>query len=571
MDQSVKSLFMIDNFMNSYDEVFGGVTMSESGKICRSVDGDARSVSDSNSTQSVKARKIYVQSLVLSIQNMGRPNVLWICTDQQRFDTLGCYANEFVETAHIDGMASEGVRFDRCYSQCPVCTPSRASFLTGRYPRTTRCRQNGQRIPEDELLITRSLADSGYTCGLAGKLHIAPCNPNKPEEPMTERRIDDGYAEFHWSHHPGPDWPTNEYIHWLRERNIEFEDDLVDDEGSGARRIDRSHEFDDVADCEYVQISLPPEYHQTTWCADKAINFIEANAEEDQPWLFSVNTFDSHHAFDPPMEYLERYLDRLDEIPLPNYEDGEIKNKSVFQHQDHNGGYNTPGYFAYSEMSERDHRLVRAAYWAMCDLIDDQVGRMLEALERTGQREDTLVIFMSDHGELLGDHGIYLKGPYFYESAIRVPLVVSQPGTIPEGVESDALVELVDLAPTLLDAVEEEPLPRMQGQSLWPLLIGDTDVDAHRDVVYSEYYNAMPWHDDPELPFGTMVRTDRYKLVKMHRLASSELYDLETDPNETQNRWDDPAYASIKMNLLDTLADQMAETVDPVPERQAPW
>ena len=146
-----------------------------------------------------------------------RPNVLWICTDQQRHDTLGCQGNDFVRTPHLDRLAAGGMRFTRAFSQSPVCTPSRASFLTGRYPRTTRCRQNGQSIPEDEVLVTRLLADAGYTCGLAGKLHLSPCHPEVTHG--SERRIADGYDEFHWSHHPSPDdWPTNEYFHWLRER-----------------------------------------------------------------------------------------------------------------------------------------------------------------------------------------------------------------------------------------------------------------------------------------------------------------------------------------------------------------
>jgi arylsulfatase A-like enzyme len=138
----------------------------------------------------------------------SRPNILWICTDQQRFDTLGCYGNRFVNTPNIDALSQQGVLFEQVFSQSPVCTPSRASMLTGRYPSTARCRQNGASIPADEVLITRLLSDAGYICGLSGKLHLSVCNPKA--SPGTERRINDGYDEFHWSHHPNPDWPTNE-------------------------------------------------------------------------------------------------------------------------------------------------------------------------------------------------------------------------------------------------------------------------------------------------------------------------------------------------------------------------
>lgn len=480
-------------------------------------------------------------------------NILWICTDQQRWDTLGCYGNEFVETPNIDRLAERGVLFERAYSQSPVCTPSRASFLTGRYPRATRCRQNGQSIPADERLVTRLFADEGYTCGLSGKLHISTCHPEV--SPATERRIEDGYDEFHWSHHPDPDWPTNEYIHWLREKGAEYE--RTSYRGS-----------------KHVQTSVPAEHHQTTWCAEKAVDFIEANASFENPWLFSVNMYDPHHAFDPPEDYLERYLDRLEDIPLPDYEPGELEDKPPFQNIDHRGAYGGEAGLPFHEMSGEDHRLVRAAYWAMCDLIDEQVGRMLDALEETGQLEDTLVIFMSDHGEMLGDHGIYLKGPYFYEPAIRVPLVVSWPGIVPANRRSEALVELVDLAPTLLEAAGLSPHPGMQGRSLWPMLTGEADLDHHREDIYCEYYNAMPWHTDPEA-HATMIRTEEHKLVAAHgtrsRQTSGELYDLRRDPKELRNLWDGPDYLAIKCELLQKLCDRMAWTVDPLPEREAKW
>ena len=367
--------------------------------------------------------------------------------------------------------------------------------------------------------------------------------------PGTEPRTADGYDEFHWSHHPAPDWPTNEYIHWLREQDVTLTRKPRDD-------------------CRYVDVGMPEQHHQTTWCAQKAVDFIEANAEFDAPWLFSVNIYDPHHPFDPPPDYLARYLDRLDEIELPNYAPGELDDKPSFQRVDHTGAYAGDAGYPFSEMNEHDHRMLRAAYWAMCDLIDVQVGRILAALEATGQREDTIVVFQTDHGEMLGDHGIYLKGPYFYEPAVQVPLIVSWPGRLDGGRRSTALVEYVDLAPTLLDAVGLPAEPGMQGRSLWPLLTGAADLDRHRDDVYCEYYNAMPWHTDPAAQ-ATMVRTDRYKLVAVHGQDTGELYDLHADPAERHNRWHDPEFAAVRADLLRRLCDRMAWTVDPLPARQA--
>src|SRR5690606_21501914 len=365
-----------------------------------------------------------------------------------------------------------------------------------------------------------------------------------------ERRINDGYDLFHWSHHPGEDWPVNEYSNWLRSKGKEYKQEKI-------------------AECNHVVYGPDAEDHQATWCANKAIEFIEAHEHRQQPWLFSVNIFAPHHPFDPPKSYLKRYLDILDDIPEPNYVEGELNDKPEVQKRDHRGAYANPNLYPYCNMSDLDHKYTRAAYWAMCDLIDDQVGRMMETLEETGQLENTIVIFMSDHGEMLGDHGIYLKGPYFYEPAIKVPLIVSMPGTVLQGQRSTALVELVDIAPTLLEAAGLPRYPGMQGRSLWPMLTGEAPLDQHRDDIYCEYYNAMPWHRDPTAQ-ATMVRTERYKLVAVHGVGG-ELYDLERDPNETHNQWDNPDYAPVKLELFSRLCDRMAYTVDPLPERRAAW
>lgn len=483
-----------------------------------------------------------------------KPNILWICTDQQRFDTLGCYGNDFVKTPNLDRLAHSGVQFKHAFSQSPVCTPSRASFLTGRYPRTTRCRQNGQSIPEDEVLVTKLFADAGYNCGLSGKLHISACHPSICH--TTERRIKDGYSVFHWSHHPGEDgngdsnWANNEYNLWLNENGIKYERKPY----KGSKQ---------------VQVSMPEKYHQTTWCVNEAVKFIESNGNYKNPWLFSVNIYDPHHAFDPPIDYLERYMDNLEQIPLPNFVSGELDNKPSFQLSEYkNGGYNHNKRFIYDNMSEYDHKLVKAAYWAMVDVIDKQVGRLIDILEKTGQLDNTIIIYMSDHGEMLGDHGIYMKGPHFYDSMIRVPLIISWRGKTLKGTLSDALVELTDIAPTLLEAAGIEAYPGMQGRSLWRLLTGEADADEHREDVFCEYYNAMPTHKDPKA-FLTMIRNKKYKLVCQHGSDMGELYDFDSDPNETHNLWNEENYDKIKYKMIKRMCDRLAETCDPLPVREA--
>ena len=485
-------------------------------------------------------------------------NILWICTDQQRYDTLGCTGNPFVHTPNLDRLAEEGMLVTRAYSQSPVCAPSRGSFLTGRYPRTSGPRQNGQDIDPKERLLPRILKDHGYFCGLSGKLHLSACHDKTGR--LTEPRIDDGYDFFSWSHHPQPvhgtNWPANAYNQWLIREGVEY------------KTTER-------ADCRYVKTGMPEEYHQTTWCVNEALAFMETARQYGKDWMFSINFFDPHHDFDPPEAYFKPYLEDLDRLPLPEYKEGELDTKPIFQQKDHGGAYDNQGGYPYPAMTDHDHRMVKAAYYAMIDLIDRQVGRLLDYLKESGQEQDTLVVFHSDHGETLGDHGIYLKGPYMYECNVHVPLILRLPGVIPAGMRRDALVGLVDLAPTFLDLLSLPAEPGMQGRSFKPLLTDADAADCFRTSVYAEYYNANIAHRDPKA-FLTMAVAKHYKLIRVHKRpgdpgVNGELYDLQERPLEQVNHYDDPAYAEVKTEMLECLADLMAETIDPLPLRKADW
>ncbi len=486
-----------------------------------------------------------------------KPNILWICTDQQRFDSLGCCGNRYVRTPNIDALAKEGVLLSRAYVQSPVCAPSRASFLSGRYPHTCGVRQNGQNIPESERLIPRIFADNGYVCGLSGKLHISACHPSVC--PDIERRIDDGYSFFSWSHHPAKagkgNWSRNDYSNRLLSQSVEYH-------------------TEPMPECRFVNVGMPAEYSQTKWCFDEAIRFIGMQ-DESSPWLFSLNCYDPHHPFDPPAEYFDRYRDIIDEIPLPEYIPGELDEKPIFQKIDHNGAYEMKGNYPYDEMTERDHRYITAAYYAMVDQIDANVGRIVEYLKSTGRYENTVIIFTSDHGESLGDHGIYLKGPYCYESAVHVPFVISYPGHTLRGVRRDALVEMIDIAPTLCEAAQIAAPPSFQGKSFYKLITDADMPDYHRGSVYSEYYNSNINHRNP-LAFVTMVSDGHRKLVKAHAAdgespLGGELYDLDADPHEHVNLYNKPEYTEMKAGMLELLADKTAQTLDPLPERRSFW
>ncbi len=470
--------------------------------------------------------------------NDDRPSILWICTDQQRYDTIAALGNKYIRTPNMDKLMAESITFTHAFCQSPVCTPSRSSFLTGRYPRTTRAHENGQCIPPDEVLVTKMLADAGYDCGLSGKLHISAC------QGRVEKRIDDGYRVFHWSHDPSPQWgKKNEYTAWIESKGYKWADIYKKPKGK------------------WAHAGVPAELHQTTWCADRAIDFIKE--KHAGPWLMSVNIYAPHHPFDPPKEYFDRY--DPDRLPDPDYVPGELADKPEFQRLEHDGGGGRP---PFSKMTSRERREITAAYYAMIEQIDDNVGRMLKALDETGQRRNTIVIFMSDHGELLGDHGIYLKGPYTYDCSVRVPLIISWPGHFKAGLKSDALVELTDIAPTLLNAAGVPIPPRVQGKSLTDVLTGKTT--SHRDSIFCESYGNKVNSTEPTWNVS-MVRTRTHKIAICHGTDQGELYDLQADPGEHKNLWNSPAHKDLKAEMMKLCFDRSIATMDPVPLRVAPW
>jgi arylsulfatase A-like enzyme len=217
---------------------------------------------------------------------------------------------------------------------------------------------------------------------------------------------------------------------------------------------------------------------------------------------------------------------------------------------------------------------VRAAYYAMVTLVDDEVGRILETLEQCGLAENTLVIFTSDHGEMLGDHQLMLKGPMMYECAVRVPLIMRWPAGLPAGARISEFVQWIDLAPTILGAAGAPPLPAAQGQDLRPLLDGGS-ADTYRDWAMCEYRNSgHPY--DPAVHL-TMLRTGRWKLIVHHgdpatsRTRDGELYDLEADPDELDNLWHDPAQAAVRTQLQERLLDVLVAAEDRSRTRLSNW
>lgn len=483
-----------------------------------------------------------------------RPNILWLCSDQQRWDTIGRLGNPHIRTPTLDALAAGGTAFHRAYTQSPICTPSRASMLTGRYPASHGVYRNGNvAFPAHETLVTRILADAGYDCGLVGKLHLSAAK-------FYEQRPDDGYRVFHWNHHPTPDAARGDaYEHWLRHEKRVDPQELY--RGLGA----------------FCGPGVPAALHQTTWCAEMATRFIEDR--RDLPWLLSVNFFDPHAPFDAAPEYLAQ-VDPAS-LPLPLWRDSDAERWRDFERVDQQQTRPQDPRIRLPEPppapAHREHDLVashvpegydalavKANYYAMIQHIDAQVGRILEALRGTGQEQDTIVLYHSDHGELLGDHGLVLKGCRFFDGLVRVPMIWRWPGRVRAALESGALVELVDIAPTLLEAAGIEQPWQMQGRSLLPILEGRAGPDRHKPHVVSEFRDSIGGH--PDHSHGSMVFDGRWKSVVYHGHPVGEIFDHDADPGEFDNLWSDTA---IRAERLKAHLDALASTVSGGPPRSA--
>ncbi len=476
-----------------------------------------------------------------------RPNILWICSDQQRFDTIHALGNDYVRTPVIDGLVEKGVAFQSAYAQSPICTPSRASFMTGRYCATHHQYKNGaESFPDQEILVSKLFADQGYFCGLIGKLHLSAAQGEVEKRPKN-----DGYHYFAWSQHPYPDVEDADYVQWLKnEKGIDPKPLYDKLEGSVGPGVDT-------------------EYHQTTWAAERAISVIRE--QRDTPWFLNINVFAPHPTFRPPEEYLERYDSST--LPYPVFREGDIEHQKKFRHLDQqtNDAVNPYEIEAKEDTdisalpidqqasvppSSYDPRYMKACYYAEIELIDTQVGRIIEALRETGQLDNTIVIYMSDHGEMLGDHGLLFKGCRFFDPLVHVPLIISWPERFRSGVRSKALVELIDLAPTLLEAVGQEVPYYMQGVSFLELLQGESDLDHHKGWVFSEYNETLPtaalYPDGRETDrtHSTMHFDGRYKVSIYHGHNLGEIYDLENDPDEFNDLWDEPGFQETKTRLL---------------------
>ncbi len=420
------------------------------------------------------------------------PNVLIIHVDQHRFDCLGVCGNPDILTPHIDSLASDGVRYENSYCPFPVCTPSRYSLLCGQYVHQHRGFNNHCTLATDIPTFPRLMRSAGYKTKSVGKMHFTPTY------------LDTGFEEMELSEQDGPGRWDDDYHRYLMKRGLVDLNDLED----------QRREYREKARPEYrpsfgaLVSNLPEEHHSTTWIAERALDTLKS-WDNKKPNLLMAGFIKPHHPFDPPAPWHEKY-DPSKLTILPGWTNECLERDYLYSH----------GYFDSKTLTEDSYRKAMAYYYASISQIDHHVGRMIDRLKEKNLYDNTMIVFTSDHGEYMGFHHLMLKGNYMYDPVIRIPLIIKYPQSQQAGTVSKAMVNNIDLAPTILKTSGLEPSAEMKGFDL-------RDGGSGHSIIFCGRTECV-------------ARTQTKKLITTQRERGENLYfDLEKDPFEMENRYDD--------------------------------
>lgn len=492
----------------------------------------------------------------------SRPNIILIQTDQQTWSTLRLYGNPVLETPAIEALAERGVVFERAYCNYPACAPSRSSMMTGRYASTIRNHANHMLIDPREQTLPSVLKASGYQTALVGKNHA----------------FFDGQENYYGSEHGAGSE--------LRESELRRAFDFVFQGGHVA--VDDSDADPDLAAAiEHARQKswgrqhswsvnpYPAEKSVTHRLTSEAIRYVTSVRNPEAPFFLWFSIPDPHTPYQVSEPYASMYDPDSIPPPIADSLDGKPERQKVAHYLDYNHLYD-----------ERHFRQLRAIHYGMIRQIDDNLARLFGTLSKKGLTGNTMIVFLSDHGDAMGDHGIIQKHNFFYDSFTRVPFIVSWPDGIGPTRTSE-LVELVDVMPTLLDAAGVDAPYGLQGQSLIPFLTGETSstkdavfiesgeagdpprltdvLDDARNVVDRGTSFAWCAFREAFMGRGRAIRTAQWKLC-LYANGEGELYDLMDDPYEVRNRFADPSFATVRAELTEQLALWQMRTDDPVPE-----
>lgn len=510
---------------------------------------------------------------------MGR-KILFVTTDQQRYDTLGCNGGTLARTPVVDSLAAAGIRYERAIPQSVVCMPSRSTMLTGQHPTTHGVWMNGVPLPVDAPSVADVLHGAGYRTGLIGKAHFEPYFD--PFQRFTENALSAtgttppngthrGFEHLEFATHGA--MGNLHYARWLREHHPEalgmfyatVDADLqVNAAGGGATGAPQVKDN-----------PVPREWYHTDWVADRTIAWLDS-LDADDDWFCWMSFPDPHHPWDPPASELGR-IDWRD-VPLPDgYPESAAEREAILDAKPRHwrlwyegtlvSNYEAPATWVPATMTADQVREVNARNAIECELIDEALGRVLAAIAARGWTDDVDVVFTTDHGELQGDFGLLFKGPYHVDALMRLPLIWRP---APSARVSPSVVSrpvgLVDLAPTFCAIAGVDPKEWMQGRAL-----PATDDDPTAERVLTEWDSELFGVD---VHLRTITR-DRWVLTAyrpgtVHDGTEGELYDLVDDPLQRVNRWDDPSQRSLRDDLLADLWDHQPAAHEPRLQLQAP-
>ena len=497
---------------------------------------------------------------------MKRPNILLISADQHRADCIG-FMGRKVKTPHLDQLAAQGTVFDACITPTVVCQPARASILTGQLCRTHGVHDNG--IDLDPAIGERgfagSLAAAGYQTAYFGKAHFSTYHTFAPTGTPECLKSSASY---------GADWygPYMGFQHvelmlvghnwWAPEKPPagQHYERWFHADGRGDEKVAQmwANGGDTKGAAQTWHSQLPPAWHNTTWTANQAIDWLKHGRDGDQPFCAWVSFPDPHHPFDAP-EPWSRLHDPA-EVDLPRHRTRDFDKRpwwheAVITNEPAGSKENAEVRKAYSRIppqTDAQLREIIANTYGQIALIDHNVGRLLQALDEAGLSEDTIVLYISDHGDWLGDHGLILKGPMHYEGLLRVPLILRGPG-ITAGARIADPVSTLDLGATFCDWAGCTPLLPQHGQSLVPVLDG-----THSRAFALNEWELLPTRAGVALSLMT-VRTATHKMTVDALSGAGELYDLVNDPDEMINTFDDPETAELRAQLFGFLSTRPAD------------
>lgn len=475
-----------------------------------------------------------------------RPNVLLILTDQQRRDTLGCYGAPQCRTPQIDSLARRGIRFDNAYPLISPCGPSRAGLFTGRYGHITGVERNGAPLDASLPNLATILPGVGYRLGYAGKWHADRDRVPSDWGFRTKRDFPGyGYPASNAnmpglkSGARGDSLVSRNYAEYLQERGLE-----------PPALLDAFYSHGNPNLTHWALYGLHAggiDHSFEAMVAAETIELLEDFAQQDEPFLMWANFWGPHSPCIVPEPYYSMYDPRS--IPEdPSFSD-DLSRRPYAQTL-------VSRYWGIDPHNWEEWQRIIARYWGYVTMLDDLVGRMLEALRRLGLEDDTLVVMATDHGDNMGAHKLFEKGPFFDDECFRIPLVAAHPECRRPGTHTDELVYLQDLFPTLLEAAGEAGDAQPDTQSILPLVEGE-EAGTGRDSVYCQFNAQIQTH------VSRMVRTKTHKFV-FNQSDMGELYDLVEDPHELHNLFGLPEHRDTQEALMQLMQEHMERVDDPL-------